>query len=163
MSKLIVLSGVSGCGKSTYAKSIMDAMAQTDDPNVVIVSSDQMREHLYGDAGAQIDHARVFAEVDASVEKYLSWNDHVVIVDATNLKPRDRASYVEAAQRHGVPCELHIILANEEDCHKGQETRERKVPGPVVERMWHAQQRDIERGLYEFLLEGFDSIKFIKR
>lgn len=134
MSKVIVLSGPSGCGKSYYAAVLADA---DNDFNTRVISSDKVREFLFGNESTQGDPAEVFKTVDAYVEGHLSLS-HTVIVDATNLTARNRESYVTAALRYEVPCELHVFVASYEQCMKGQEGRERKVPAFVVAR--HCEQ-----------------------
>ena len=60
MAKLIILCGLPGCGKSTYAenyKAVDDAIFEG---NTVIHSSDAIRKELFGDESSQEDNARVF-------------------------------------------------------------------------------------------------------
>ena len=51
----VILVGPPGCGKSTYGKKYAEEHA-----NTIVLSSDQIREELYGDASIQDDPARVF-------------------------------------------------------------------------------------------------------
>ena len=58
MNNLIFLVGVPGSGKSTYAKKILEAK-----PDAVWVSSDAIREELWGDANDQQQPSSVFGEM----------------------------------------------------------------------------------------------------
>jgi predicted kinase len=72
--QLTILIGISGAGKSTYAKTVQDA---------VVVSSDAIRAEFGGISDMSRD-AEVFAEVHRRIRAALS-NDEHVVYDATNV------------------------------------------------------------------------------
>lgn len=90
---LVVIVGPSGAGKSTVAT---DLFAPHE-----IISSDQIRAQLTGDFRTQTANDEVFAELRRRVELMVSMGQRAV-VDATNLKARDRLPYVEIAKRYQI-------------------------------------------------------------
>jgi hypothetical protein len=93
--QLVLMVGPSGAGKSTLA-----AQRHTHDS---IVSSDAIRIEKYGSITAAHDQSEVFAEVQRRVCRRLA-NGDTVVVDATNLKQRDRLSIVGS-----VPLDLPVV------------------------------------------------------
>jgi predicted kinase len=93
--KLVLLVGPSGAGKTTYARRHYGA----DE----IVSSDALREELYGALHVSGSQERVFAEVHKRVQDRLSRGD-TVVVDATNLRQRDRLAIVDLA-----PTDIQVV------------------------------------------------------
>lgn len=90
---LVVMVGPSGAGKSTL-------IAQKF-PAYEVVSSDAIREELTGDFTRQDINDVVFREVHRRAALKLDLGERVVI-DATNLRKKDRQGLVEIGQRHGV-------------------------------------------------------------
>ena len=155
MNKVIVLAGISGSGKSTYAQTLRNA-----DLNAIVVSSDETRKLLYGDESEQGDPKEVFRVVDHTIQSSLR-HLMTVIVDATNLAPWQRESYVKAAQSYGVPVELHYVMATLDEAQERQYGRDRQVPEHVVARMAEQQAKDLNRPAHEFMAEGFNAVRFI--
>ena len=56
MPKLYVMCGISGSGKSTYAKSIQSSARN----RTIIVSNDELRTMLYGNASDQTETELIF-------------------------------------------------------------------------------------------------------
>ena len=81
MPKLYVMCGISGSGKSTYAKSIQSS-AQN---RTIIISTDELRAMLYGDASDQTDPELIFNMAYSMIQMLLERN-YDVIFDAMNLK-----------------------------------------------------------------------------
>jgi predicted kinase len=111
MKTLIILSGVSGSGKSTFAASF---------PEALICSADQyftMTDGSYRFDPAKLSDAhgycfrRAFAAVKDSTYE-------TIIVDNTNLTSEEIAPYYAIAQAFGARCELHTFLADSEDAAK---------------------------------------------
>lgn len=142
--KLIVLVGLPGSGKSTLAKQIIDKY-----PSAVWLSSDDIREKLYGDASCQKDHTKVFAIMQ---EEAVTWLDKGfdVIYDATSITRKSRASILEAAPKH-VQKECIVVWAPLEICAERDKLRDRTVGADVIGRM----VRRFEAPFYD---EGFDAI-----
>lgn len=85
--------GPSGAGKSTLAAKLFDKHE--------IISSDEIRSELCGDFRIQTRNDEIFAEVHRRAELRISLGQRVVI-DATNIKARDRKFFVDLALRMGV-------------------------------------------------------------
>jgi len=89
MKTLIVLSGIPGCGKSTWTNNY-----QNSHPNTYIVESDEIRKRLTG--GYQIfnQEANVWKTYMDELVEYSNRNeDLTVIADSTNLQNIYRKNY----------------------------------------------------------------------
>ena len=128
MSKFMMLVGVSGCGKSTIAKSL------TND-GTVVYSSDAMREEMWGNAEDQQQPGVIFDELNKrTIASLKSGMD--VIYDATNLSAKRRASLLRHIERNvpGTCMECHLVVAEPQRCLDNQLLRERQVPEYAVRR-----------------------------
>ena len=139
-----VLVGCPACGKSTFAKNF--------DNDTVVVSSDAIREELYGDEAIQGNGKEVFSlyydRAIAAIEK-----GYNVILDATNVTRKARKNIFSTLGKSNVDCKfVAICFERELDVLLKQNAgRERKVPKEVIERMYHNYVRPAEQ-------EGFDKI-----
>ena len=142
MSKFVMMVGISGSGKSTTAERLN---------GFKVVSSDAIREELYGDASDQRHPEIVFQIAHRRICEFLEVGMNVVF-DATNLRRKDREalmekiSYIPNVQKI---CWLEDISVSK--CIKAQEKRERKVPVEVIEK----QDRKLQRPMIE---EGWDYV-----
>ena len=127
MNKLYVLCGPSGCGKSTRASRIL--AYRTD---ITLVSTDKLREELFGNVNDQTQNNRIFQEAYKRIKQYLK-KGHVIF-DATNLTRRDRRKIIKMFS--GVAELLCIYpLKNDElmeTCLKRNKMRARQVPEQVI-------------------------------
>ena len=64
--KLYVMCGLSGSGKSTIAKQIVN-----DNPDTVVISTDMIREQLTGEVGDQSQNDEVFELFHTLIRKRL--------------------------------------------------------------------------------------------
>ena len=80
MAKLILRVGISGSGKTTYARRQLISTLT----NAVHLSSDEIRRELYGDEATQKDHKAVF-EIMHDRTVSLLQSGKTVTFDATNL------------------------------------------------------------------------------
>lgn len=83
---LVLMVGPSGAGKTTIAHQLFDAEE--------VFSSDAIRQELFGDFRVQKDPGLVFSILRDRVFKRIQLGQRSV-VDATNLKRRDRMSVVQ--------------------------------------------------------------------
>ena len=95
MSTFILLSAMPGSGKSTWAKRY-----QRQNPNVEIVSSDEIRSELNGDAGDQSNPRLIWAEYLRRIKLHEKGEEVTVIGDSTNLTNYFRTYYAEEAAPH---------------------------------------------------------------
>ena len=126
--KLIMLVGIPGSGKTTYAKEY----AQIHDETIHI-SSDSIRAELYGDESIQGDPATVFSLMQKRTVEAINSGKNV-LYDATNMTRKDRAGIIAACPRHA-QIEAHIIWAPIEICIERDANRERTVGKAVIDKM----------------------------
>ena len=142
--RLIVLVGVPGSGKSTYAMN-----KYNNEPNIVWLSSDAFREKLYGDVNCQDNPGKVFAamqeEAVAALEKGFD-----VIYDATNVTRKARAGILNVVPKYVQKCCV-VIWAPIDICIERDKVRNRTVGKEVIDKM-------LKRFEAPFYDEGFDSI-----
>ena len=143
--------GVSGSGKSTIAK---DLAKRYDG---LIVSTDRIREELFGDANVQRQNGRVFELAFERLKEGLETN-HCVIFDATNLTKKDRAKVLEVV--NGVEhkgfnrvCWVNSTLENAVARNQG---RERKVPTEIIERQFNRFEEPTNEEGWE-IIDYFES------
>jgi predicted kinase len=137
---LFMLVGIPGSGKSTWAKAFLK-----EHPNYQLVSTDQIRAHLYGDEATQGNWPQVWQQVLA---QWQSGIDQVhrgtlagVIYDATNTRRRHRRQAIDTAKTLGfntitlVWFDLPLAV-----CLGRNRERSRQVPPEVLVKM-HRQLR----------------------
>lgn len=145
---LILLVGICGSGKSTYAKKYIE---QHD--NTIHLSSDSIRAELWGDEATQGDNNEVFSLMQSRAIEALN-NGQSVVYDATNITRKDR-SYIIALCPKFVKIECHIIWAPIETCIERDSARERTVGKEVIDRM-------LKRFQAPYYDEGIDEINIIR-
>ena len=125
-SKLIMMCGLPGSGKSTYAKNT----------GYIVCSSDDIREE-FGLQHSKEDNNRVFQILHRRIKSLLLDGKNVVY-DATNISMKQRVGFLKSIEHidchktcvfMAVPYEMCVIYNN---------CRERSIPCDVIERMYHA-------------------------
>lgn len=125
---LILLVGIPGSGKTTYAKKYIE-----EHPSTVHLSSDKIRAELWGNEATQGDNNEVFSLMQSRAIETLN-NGQSVVYDATNITRKDR-SYIIALCPKFVKIECHIVWASIETCIERDTTRKRTVGKEVIDRM----------------------------
>ena len=150
MQKFIMLVGLPGSGKSTYAKELL-----SNDPSYSYFSSDSIRKERYGDENIQGDASQIFSIMQNRTLDALKkgWS---VIYDATGIKRKDRLGILNRVKslKMDIQCECHIVWARFETCIERNNNRERVVPEEVIWRM----AKQFQTPWYD---EGWDEIKVI--
>lgn len=128
---MIMLVGLPGSGKSTFAKTIK---CGEHGETPVIHSSDALREEMYGDAAIQGDNNKLFQELHKRIREDLKRGKSVVY-DATNVKKKTRIGFLRELKN--IDCiPVCIVIATEYAlCLKNNERRSRKVPVNVIRNM----------------------------
>jgi protein phosphatase len=135
---LVVLVGVAGSGKSTFA-------ARHFAPGDVL-ASDGFRARLGRDEADQGVNRTAFAVLHAALERRLAAG-RTTVVDATNVRADARHALVRRAAAAGVPAIAIVLDLPLPDCLAGDRARSgRHVPPAVIERQW-AQLRATLDGL----------------
>lgn len=139
---LIMLIGLPGSGKSTFAQKFKDAFK--------IHSSDSLRLELYGSESNNDYNNALFEELHRRILRDLKDGNNVVY-DATNLSKKRRRAFLKNLN---IPCtKICFVIAEDfKTCVEQNDSRERIVPHEVIERM----RRNYNPPWYE---EGWDDIR----
>lgn len=155
--KLIILVGIPGSGKTTYAKDYMERNA-----NTIHLSSDAIRKELYGDENTQGNPAEVFSLMQKRAVETLN-DGYDVIYDATNITRKDRQGIISVCPKIA-KIECHIIWAPIEVCIERDSKRERTVGKEVIDRMlkrfqapWYDESID---SILVFFPDNFNHISY---
>lgn len=147
MSKLVIMVGLPGSGKSTYATKY------TTQDRTTLVSTDEIRGELYGNPETQGNAQDVFNEAYRRIEIALRAGDTVVF-DATNLKARNRRYIINKFRPLADSIIAEYLNTPIEECIHRDELRSRTVGYEVIQRM--------ARGMTEPRLdEGFDLVHIV--
>lgn len=153
---LYVLIGISGCGKTTWAKKQKAHLEYLVNGKPYapcdILSSDELRKELYGDENDQMHNEEVFKELHRRLKDRMRQGISV-IVDATNLSLKNRRAYLNCVSK--IPCYKVAVVFDVplEVCIENQKKRDRQVPEDVLRRM----RMKFEMPFYE---EGYNKIVF---
>ena len=158
MSKIIIMVGISGSGKSSVANFLAKKH------NATIVSSDQIRVELYNDINDTEHNAQVFEEVNRRIKDLLLSSQNIII-DATNITIKSRKGLINTIKNIAKQGNLettiiaYIMTKPIEICIEDDKNREKTVGKDVILK----QVKSYQIPFYE---EGFDDIiihKFINR
>ena len=146
MSKLIMLIGLPASGKSTWSSKYMECYKNTE-----LVSSDSIREEVFGDINDQAHNEEVFNIVHKRVVSAIK-NGKDVILDATSLSRKRRIHFIKSIPE----CEVRAIVfaIPFEECCKRNAARKKVVPQSAMERMYRSFQPP-------HYAEGFDDIQIV--
>ena len=143
MAKLICMVGLPASGKSTFSKELSEKY------NAVILSSDSIREELYGDENEQGDAKEVFELLHRRVNEYLSQGKNVVY-DATNINRKRRIHLI----KNEIKADEYICYYMNSPigmCIHNDSQRGRTVGFDVINRMYKTMQIPIKS-------EGWDDV-----
>ena len=140
--KLFVMIGISGSGKSTYAIKL------AKEYNATIVSTDSIRQELFGSEDNQTNNKLVFTTAFNRIKTLLN-NKQNVIFDATNVTNKSRINLKKQLSLMWENIETIAVIINTpfEIAIKQNNLRNRKVPYSVIEKQ------------YKNLINGYDKIK----
>lgn len=122
-----ILVGLPASGKSTYAGKYAQIGWR-------IISSDGIREELYGDASIQKKPNEIFAQMRERLETSLNNNENIII-DATNLTAKNRTFFLDVIKYYSYTVVAIVFNTPLEECKKRNDERDRKVPIEVIEHM----------------------------
>jgi len=122
----VVLSiGLPGSGKSSWFKR----------HNIVPLSSDLIRGLLFDDPTEQGHQDLVFSSLRSLLRSRLIAGRPMNYIDATNLSPRERHSWVKMAREYGYEAHAVFFDVPAETCIERNRKRSRNVPDDVMQRM----------------------------
>lgn len=142
--RLIVLVGLPGSGKSTWARRL----------GAAVISSDDMRYLLADDANDQTIHDRVFPAVRYLLRHRLELRRPVSCIDATNLTRKERRSYLRLGEMYGCRVDAVFFDTPVSLCQARNRGRSRVVPDEVIEML-------AGRLTVPTLSEGFGSVTIV--
>lgn len=142
---LTVLVGLPASGKSTWAKEFAGT--------AIIVSTDDLRQKLTGDAADQSRNGDVWRQAYETAAYWLTVGKNVIF-DATNCGKRDRRNIVRTLGRCAKQINAVYFNTPLEECKRRNQKRERKVPDEVYLRM-------VSRLSVPTKEEGFDNVMII--
>ncbi|HZB49081.1 MAG TPA: AAA family ATPase, partial [Mycobacteriales bacterium] len=143
---LVVLVGVSGSGKSTFARRHFRPTQ--------VLSSDACRGLVADDENDQSATPAAFALLHHIAGVRLAAG-RLTVVDATNVKAEDRASLVRLAREHDVLPVAIVLDLPEGECLARNAARPDRDIAPAVLRR---QRSDLRRGLRGLRREGFRKV-----
>lgn len=145
MSKFIMLVGLPGSGKTYITENYFSRARH--------ISSDAIREEMWGDASDQRNGDKVFREMDKRTCSALEAGEDVVY-DATNMNSRKRKAVVSMVKNvaPSAECICVLVMCSIKECKRRQNDRDCKVPEEVIDRMARSFQ-------VPFYNEGWDHIK----
>lgn len=143
MSTLIMLYGIAGSGKSTWAKKYIETH-----PFTILISSDAVRKEITGSVSDTSQDYRVWTEIKRRINVSLN-KGHDTILDATNLKKRNRDAVINQLPANAdVSFKIFDISPEEakkrikEDLEKGIDRS--RVPEDVIDRMHEDFKQNIQ-------------------
>jgi predicted kinase len=148
MSKIYVLCGIPGSGKSQWAETHKKEL------NAVVHSSDSIRAELLNDENDQSKNELVFKILHQRIKDDLRAGKNV-IWDSTNLSRKNRVHFIKNELK-GIPCEKVCILfaCPFELCLARNFARDRQVPEEAMCRMYKSFTTPTT-------LEGFNDVQIV--
>jgi predicted kinase len=122
---VILAIGLPGSGKSSWFKR----------NNITPLSSDMLRQVLFDDAQEQRFQDLVFSNLRSMLKARLIARRPLNYVDATNLTPHERASWVKLAKDYGYEVQAVYFDVPLEVCLERNRRRQRIVDEDVMRRM----------------------------
>jgi predicted kinase len=139
---MLILRGVSGSGKSTYAKKI-----QSETPGSIIVSADDYFAQLGRFDGSKLSAAHTQCLNNAI--KAMTENAPLVIIDNTNTQKWEYQKYIDAANKYGYSVQQKMIGGlSKEDVELYSERNIHGVPRNTIERMVQRFEPDKESSVF---------------
>jgi predicted kinase len=122
---VVLAIGLPGSGKSSWFKR----------HNIHPLSSDLLRELLFDDAQEQRFQDLVFSNLRSMLKARLIARRPMNYVDATNLTPHDRHSWIKLAKDYGYDVQGLFFDVPLEVCMERHQRRGRAVPEDIMRKM----------------------------
>ena len=129
MSKLVVLSGVPGSGKSYFSK----LLRKKKEGHVYIISSDSLRDLVTGNQRNLSEEELIWKMYYELARVYSQDKKGIVILDATNTSTKYRIDSVKELRNHFDEADLVIFDVPREVVKRQNLDREFPVPEAVLD------------------------------
>lgn len=126
---LTLLVGPSGAGKSTWITKYAGSSE--------VISLDQIREDVTGDAGDQHENTRVLHQARDRLKEALR-KGRDVIWDATSLRRDSRSMLIQIARDYGVHTTQVVFCAPMNEIFRRNRQREKSIPTSALKRQFAA-------------------------
>jgi predicted kinase len=148
--KAFVMVGAPGSGKSTQVKKIL-----LENPDAIVVSGDEIREELYGNADIQGNYAEIHDRMIEIIEENVG---RPIILDGTHYRASYRKEALATLNSYGY-FDITAVVVNKplDVCLLQNASRSRVVPRHVIERMWTTLQSSLKN----LPLENFTKIEYV--
>lgn len=150
MAKLVILSGIPGCGKSTFINNY-----HWGGP-VVVLSTDQIRKTLTGDASCLEKDDMVWKYIYALLQSPPV--NATYVVDATNLVLKRRKSYLQFKNKFTSIALWYLAVDLDVALHRNA-TRDRHVPEHVIRNMYEMAMANLN--VQQLIDIGYDEVRII--
>ncbi|HXR75433.1 MAG TPA: AAA family ATPase [Bryobacteraceae bacterium] len=147
---VVVLIGASGAGKSSLARALFK---QTE-----ILSSDRFRAFISDNENDQAATADAFQLLYLVARKRLR-RKRLCVIDATNIRERDRAGYVTLAREFDCPAVAIVLDPGIDICIERTTARRDRDILPEIVRQQYAELR---RSLHSLNHEGYSRIWLLR-
>ena len=147
MPTVYILVGIPASGKTTIARRKVKEI-----PNTVHISSDDIRETMFGYANNQQENHLVFENMRAMTREALKLGKNVVY-DATNLSRKRRMGFIKQLPK-GVNTEAIYVHTTLEQAKLRNSKRSRVVPEDVILRMYKNLQIPVKG-------EGYSKVSIV--
>lgn len=138
MNKFIMVIGLPASGKDTYIKKLI----ANSEENFVHLSSDKIREELYGSEEIQGNPKEVFSIMNKRVMTNLAIGNNI-IYNATNICSKNRRNVLKEVKKYKDYMSYAVIIGTTfEQCLKNNEDRKnnggRYIPPEVIKKMYYS-------------------------
>ena len=156
MIRLIILIGIPGSGKSSFAQYLI-----TQFPHCQLISTDQIRGRVFGNEAIQDNWMWVWREISRELQQAIKNTSlgiiHTTIYDATNYNIKQRQRIIKLAKALGFNQIIGVWLKTDLDlCLTRNKNRDRSVPEEVILQMNNQLQNSPPS-----LTDGFDDLIYL--
>lgn len=131
MSRLILMIGIPGCGKSTFTQNLL-----VKHPKILLISTDKIRYQLFGDEAIQGSWLQIWQEIK-TLFQYAVTHKLTAIYDATNAQRHQRKDAIALAREIGFNQIIGIWVNTPLSvCLERNQTRDRQVREDIIMGMY---------------------------